>query len=495
VRTPNATKLITAATLAVLTIANSSFALAASADVARVFHDADGARVRLSNGDEFKLNPISPAVRREVEEHAARLDAAKQSGRVNASLKRAKVRNTTTPPDEVDHRRFHGPIRNQDGRGTCVAHSTVAAVEGFYRRQNPERFADLDLSEQYLNHVQKMVNLAGAPVSERRSPALDSRWHENELGCWGGSFNQYAMRVLQQYGVPTEETLRYNPLAAYEDTNELTDDPQIDPRDVTVSQRVVNDFNLDGRNLPITALDSASFRPTRVVELMEEQIRDPQHLEKVLAAGHDIVFDMVVIKPIGLNADGAWSPTPNAQIAGGHSVLIVGYNRAKQYFIVRNSWSDKSPLARDNGYDRISYEYVRRYGLDGSYITAVADPSQSPDPSRALIGRWKLQFGGMTFTLDINRLPGLFRSTELNGQADRRVGAMFAGERAYRVNGVWKDGTLVLVVNAADPNLAYGSLNGTEFRIDALSRDQQTLQGIATSGANQTGFEAARIGE
>ena len=73
-------------------------------------------------------------------------------------------------PDSIDHRVFYGPIRDQAYRGTCVSFATTAAVEGMYGRLDPVRFKDLDLSEQWANHVQKMVLLATSKYCELDIP-------------------------------------------------------------------------------------------------------------------------------------------------------------------------------------------------------------------------------------------------------------------------------------------------------------------------------------
>ena len=41
-------------------------------------------------------------------------------------------------------------------------------------------------------------------------------------------------------------------------------------------------------------------------------------------------------------------------------MLIVGYNRTKKYFIVRNSWGYDNT---DGGFTRVSYEYLQKLNV------------------------------------------------------------------------------------------------------------------------------------
>ncbi len=171
-----------------------------------------------------------------------------------------------------------------------------------------------------------------------------------------------------------------------------------------------------------------------MTELSYEQVRDPDYLQVLVALGYDVVFDISLASSAHQNADYVWTPDDVATPGGGHSMLIVGYNRPKQYFIVRNSCS-----CHDNGYVRMSFDYFRKFAYSGSFVSAVAAPSADDAHARLYIGRWNMNHDGWPGTLDIYRLPGLFSSSELKGQADDRIGTYFASwnGQAYRVNGYW----------------------------------------------------------
>src|SRR5205807_2642678 len=149
---------------------------------------------------------LPESVKQQITAHAAQVEAAQKDG---ALAPRSDPAEAT--PALVDNRRFQGPIRDQGGRGTCVSFSTCAAIEAAYRRLDPIAFKDLDLSEQWANHLQKMISLAGAYGSDHDSRAPGAEVRENQPGCWGGSWDDYLLRVLQKYGVPEEGAMAYNP--------------------------------------------------------------------------------------------------------------------------------------------------------------------------------------------------------------------------------------------------------------------------------------------
>jgi Papain family cysteine protease len=464
-------------------------AVAAQSSVARYFSDADGLKARLGDGREFALMPLPEALKQRLQHDAAQVDAAQAAagGAAGAASPASAVSVlpilALSSPSVVDHRAYHGPIRNQGGRGTCVSFSTTAAVEGRYRRINPAAYAGLDLSEQWANHLQKMVSLPAGLVA-------NAAWRESQMGCWGGSGNQYLLRVLKKYGLPSEAAMAYNPSGSYENTNEPGDSPKIDWQVQQTPQRTVDDFNLDPMTLPLTALGTAPYRPVGVTNLTYDQVRDPSILEGLVQDGYDVVFDISLVSPQVTTADGAWKPGAGATPRGAHSMLIVGYNRTKHYFLVRNSWGYD---ATDGGYTRVDYDYLQKFAYQGAYVTSVANPGADNARARLYVGRWKMNHDGWPGTLDIYRLPGLYQSAELSGQTDYRIGTYFDWSgKAHRVNGYLLGSDLVFYINFASPNAPYGSLGGTRFVAQIFSWDDQNLAGLELQDGVIYGFNATK---
>jgi len=98
----------------------------------------------------------------------------------------------------------------------------------------------------------------------------------------------------------------------------------------------------------------------------------PCRLEAILRSGKDIVFgthvagwsgDCTGVLDVQLGPGG--DPLPSV---AGHAMLICGYDRPEEYFIVKNSWgTDKG----QDGYFYLSYDYIRTYAKYGYVIEEV----------------------------------------------------------------------------------------------------------------------------
>lgn len=88
-----------------------------------------------------------------------------------------------------------------------------------------------------------------------------------------------------------------------------------------------------------------------------------------------LVTTMAVYTDFFYYSSGIYSHV-SGSLAGYHAILLVGYNDAQQYFIVKNSWSQ---YWGENGYFRIAYSEVT--GSSGFGSLTIAYPQTSPTPS------------------------------------------------------------------------------------------------------------------
>jgi papain like protease len=240
-----------------------------------------------------------------------------------------------TLPDSVDHVPNQTAIRDQKDRGTCVCFATLAAMEAIIK---VEKGSEIDLSEQHANWVLMK--------------------EEGKNQCDAGVRTSLAARYLSVHGVCEESD------SEYQDRT-------------TVLQNCLT--------LPTSkALENAKFGigEFAIIENIGEfgpSLGNPPYLESVLHHGFDIVFgtsaawgdhDKNFVFDVILDQHG--NPLRSA---GGHAMLIVGYNRIapKPFFIMKNSWGkelDGVPLGKD-GYFFMSYDYVRRYAKNGFIITRL----------------------------------------------------------------------------------------------------------------------------
>jgi C1A family cysteine protease len=216
------------------------------------------------------------------------------------------------------------PIRNQEKRGTCVAHAVVAALEYYLFKHG----AYQDMSEQFLYWNCKAND--GIP---------------NTSGTW----IRIAAPLVQRDGVCPEDTWPYNPLPIPGNEGQGPCPP--------AAQRQALPFRMPATALPATSVSD---------------------YKAALASGHWIPFSIPVYNSWYLNtivrATGdIANPLPGEVRAGGHAMCIVGCldlpNRPDLgggRFILRNSWGESwgQTCPYGAGYGTIPYIYIQRFGVE-----------------------------------------------------------------------------------------------------------------------------------
>lgn len=446
---------------------------------------SNGARaIRLKNGETYPLLKLEEQNRlREMvpQENLTRGDSLKVLDLYREIKK-------TTPKPNVDLRKWQTPIKRQAGRNTCVSFALIAGMEAFYHRLDPAKYAQLDLSEQYLHHVQKMATL------ERKAP-INTALRENCHAAWGYSDIYYsASLMLRHYGIPTEEKLPYIPGYSYEDTNEPGDVPRINWEDPKVLQSDINDFNLDPDRLPVSAIKDAGYRITAYMGSTDpNMLADVDYYKAILNAGHEVVFAMEVWSDDPNPDNNIWEPGTRKK-EGGHAMLMVGYDDLRRVFIVKNSWGPDIP--EENGFTLVSYDYITAgHVKEALYITGVSNPPNPQETSEQFfLGRWRVNYndrqGGL---LEIYKLPGLHSASSLEGQNDYRIGTFFEAGTYYRVNGTVNGNKLEFYIDFQKPGVNYGELRGNKFTAYLFKDDLNFMAGeMEDTNHEKFGFYATR---
>lgn len=280
------------------------------------------------------------------------LDKSPRGARDEAEQQRTLPDSDTSPSLVVDHRSGQSPVVNQGSRGTCVAFAACAELEAIMRRES--RTPD-DLCE----------NLAyyWFMKEEQSTPCNDP-----------GLATYKAAEYLQRHFVCAEEHWPY--------VNLDPSDPMVMCDLVNVPLPAVADKDGIGIDTFLHLPRGTEVTPDGTID-----IRDTATLERLLQDGHDIVFgtvlawrraDMAGIIDVRLGPSG--QPLFGA---GGHAMLIVGFQRAadgtddQPYFIVKNSWGDD--LGHE-GYLYITYDYIRTYAKYGYTTTRINTGSVSLGP-------------------------------------------------------------------------------------------------------------------
>jgi len=239
-------------------------------------------------------------------------------------------------PQVVDHRPNQTPVKNQNNRGTCVCFASLAGLEVAYGG------GSLDLSEQFANYLYMTAQSRGC-----KDAGLKTTDSANYLANDGVCVETICPYQNDKYNFPS-----YCNNAA----------PAAPPMRVeAVSKRPykIKSYQKIWRNDSLTT-DTGIW------------INNPRYLESLLRAGHDIVFGTHIAgwtSPytgiIDVQLTGGGNPLPSV---GGHAMLVVGYDRNQEYFIVKNSWGTSKGQA---GYVYLSYDYIRTYAKYGYVITDV----------------------------------------------------------------------------------------------------------------------------
>jgi choice-of-anchor C domain-containing protein len=385
-------------------------------------------------------------------------------------------------PPVVDLTKFQTPFCNQGGRDACIYHPPIAALEAAYAHaKTPVR-----LSVEHLIWNRNVTALAGAAA------ITDPDLNENGLANLTGGGMIGGFDLLSKYAVCRIEDMPYRP--DYDDTKtkyfqgfDVADFKWWEP----FRQISLNRFNLDPHQYPVALRQNARYGVKEYVVLKGDDCTNPRKIEEALAAGHEVGINVY----IQFQADPAdtsrgdippivWYRPKNAQPlpVNSHSMLIVGYDRPRQFFIVKNSWGandagyevDKLPerwkdIVKYKGFTLIHYNYLAG-NREAAYIKEVASPGGSDFNRQRAIGLWDVKFQEQAGThrtvasgvLAWRRLPG----TQSELKNDLRIGDFYWSGREFRVN-ARLDGadphSVTLSIDFDHPQTPYEEMRGVQI--------------------------------
>jgi len=417
------------------------------------------------------------------------------------------------PPAVVANLAVQTPPQHQGNRSTCGVFAAVAALESAYKRVSNR---DYNFSEQHVNWLKNVTWMSSEipnHSSQRNAASLENLPGSLSAGvsCVG------ILQMLTRYSAVEDDASPYIADSLYEDFSlnpiyreyglsaynwQLPDFPQ----------KSVNDWNFAPAQMPEAARLYPLYGAHEVVALKPEEFRRTEVIESLVASGKDIVFAIQLYNATADSnpRDPVWRHAPGATEGGAHCMMIVGYDRNRRFFIVKNSYGaiDYDAAALDaqwrdvdglyDNYVLLDYDHFSSDAYEAGYINEIKGTSINFE--QRMLGLWDVTIRQKSTNRVVSSgtLAWRQKASYLNEngaahvqlqQKSFRVGDYTdSNNRSYRVNGeIVHVQKLNLYIAFDRPNMAYNERGGIKIEGRWLGRSfgrQTIVQGTLTP----TGF-------
>jgi C1A family cysteine protease len=216
------------------------------------------------------------------------------------------------------------PILDQGQLGSCTANAIAAAMTYATKKQGATTIQHL--------------NMGGDPyfLPSRLFIYYNERDMENTIGTDAGAMIRDGIKSVNQQGACREGLWPYN-------ITQFTQKP-----------------------VPLAYDEASKYQALQYRRLNNVDINQ---LKGCLAQGFPFVFGFSVYQSfykISNTLPVMPMPSMNDKLIGGHAVLGVGYDDARKFITVRNSWGDKWG---DKGYFYMPYKYITSQSLCDDFWT------------------------------------------------------------------------------------------------------------------------------
>ncbi len=226
----------------------------------------------------------------------------------------------------VDLRPKCSPVFDQGDIGSCTGNSICGALEYLELKELADRYDGAEIFD-----PSKFVNIS------RLFIYYNERVMEGDPMEDGGAEIRDGIKTLVGIGACVESEWSYS------------------------------ESNLFKKPSPEAFHDARAHRISAYARLV-----DMDDMKASLSAGYPFVFGFTVYE--GFEGDQIAAtgilemPKRGEQPQGGHAVMCVGYDDAKQHFIIRNSWG---PDWGDKGYFYMPYQYISNANLCDDFWVIV----------------------------------------------------------------------------------------------------------------------------
>jgi C1A family cysteine protease len=225
----------------------------------------------------------------------------------------------TTQPNTVDLRAYCSPIEDQGNLGSCTGNATAGAIELLNKRAGKQT----DVSRLFIYYYERLI--------------------EGTVNYDSGAYIRDGIKAGYTYGAPLENLWPYD-ISKFK-------------------SRPTNNAILDGTRRKVT---------------LYQRIADHTGCLDALANGYPVIigFDVYSSFETPSVARTGIMPYPNVrreQRLGGHAVLLVGYDKTRQVYIVRNSWGTGWG---DRGYFYMPFQVIQDTSMSSDFwiIKSVNNP-------------------------------------------------------------------------------------------------------------------------
>jgi hypothetical protein len=231
-----------------------------------------------------------------------------------------KYANTrVSQPNIVDLRGYCSPIEDQGQLGSCTGNAIAGAIELLDKRAGRA----IDVSRLFIYYYERLL--------------------EGTINYDSGAYIRDGIKACYTYGAPLESLWPYN-ISRFRTAPSSAANADAAKRKITLYQRIADHAG---------CLDSLTNGYPVVI-------------------GFNVYssFETASVARTGI------MPYPNTKresLLGGHAVLLVGYDKARQVYIVRNSWGTSWG---DRGYFYMPFQVIQTTTMSSDFwnIKTVVNP-------------------------------------------------------------------------------------------------------------------------
>lgn len=219
----------------------------------------------------------------------------------------------------IDLRQYCSPIEDQGNLGSCTGQATAGAIELLNKRAGKQT----DVSRLFIYYYERLL--------------------EGTVNYDSGAYIRDGIKAGYTYGAPLESLWPY-------DISKFRNRPSVQAINDGVRRKVTLYQRIDNHNGCLDALNNG--------------------YPVIIGFNVYSSFEGATVARTGV------MPYPNTtreRLLGGHAVLLVGYDKTRQVYIVRNSWG---PTWGDRGYFYMPFQVIQNTSMSGDFwiIKSVSNP-------------------------------------------------------------------------------------------------------------------------